>query len=118
MLESIIWWISFHIGSQSHTFGTIWQHRHVLPLITDELSLPVNYKVKLTSTSREECTGLTTLALKLGGSALSSGPFRLAACVLGTGRKFCVDTCFWHARWDTTIVKAVHNNNDILMLYY
>ena len=34
------------------------------------------------------------------------------------GQKFCVDTCFWHARWDPTIVMAVHNNNDILMLHY
>ena len=26
--------------------------------------------------------------------------------------------CFWHARWDTTIIMAVHNNNDILMIHY
>ena len=68
--------------------------------------------------SWEDCAGSTTLALKLGGSAPLSGPFRLAMCVLGTGRKFCVDTCFWHARWDPTIIMAVHNNNDILMLHY
>ena len=68
--------------------------------------------------SREECTGLTTPVLKLGGSAPSSEPFWLAACVLGTGRKFCVDTHFWHARWDTTIIMAVHNNNNIIMLHY
>ena len=33
------------------------------------------------------------------------------------GMKLCVDTHFWHARWDPTIVMAVHNN-DILMLHY
>ena len=78
---------SFYIGSQSRTFGTVWQHRHVLPLITDEFSLLVNCRVKLTGTSQEDCAGSTTLALKLGGSAPSSGPFRLAACVIGTETK-------------------------------
>ena len=93
MLESTILSISSHIGSQSHTFGTVWQHRHVQPLITDELSLLINYRVKLTGTSRENCAGSTTLALKLGGSpAPSSGPFWLATCVLGTGRN-SVSTC-------------------------
>ena len=85
-LESTISSISFHIGSQSHTFRTVWLHRHVLPLITNKLSLLVNCRVKLTGTSREDCAESATLALKLGGSAPSSGPFRLAACVLGTGR--------------------------------
>ena len=42
----------------------------------------------MTGTPREDCVGSTTPALKLGGSAPSSGPFRLAACVLGTGRNF------------------------------
>jgi hypothetical protein len=32
--------------------------------------------------------------------------------------KFHVDTHFWHAWWDTTIIMAVHNNNDILMIHY
>ena len=68
--------------------------------------------------SLKECVGSTTLALKLGGSAPSSGPFRLAACVLGTGQKFCVNTRFWYAWWDPTIVMAVHNNDNILMLHY
>ena len=79
MLESTIKSISFHIGSQSRIFGTVWQHRHVPSLITDKLSLLVNCRVKLTGTSQEECAGSTTLALKLGGSpAPSSGPFQLA----------------------------------------
>ena len=56
--------------------------------------------------------------MKLGGSAPLSKPFRLAACVLGTGQKFCVDTRFWHAPWDPTIIMTAHNNNDILMLHY
>ena len=34
------------------------------------------------------------------------------------GRKFCVDTRFWHAWWDPTIVMAVHNNDNILMVHY
>ena len=34
------------------------------------------------------------------------------------GTKFCVDTCPWHAQWDPTIVMAVYNNNDILMVHY
>ena len=34
------------------------------------------------------------------------------------GMKFHVDTCFWHARWDPTIVMAAYNNNDILMVPY
>ena len=86
---------------------------------TDKLSLLVNYRVKLTGTSREECTGLTIPALKLGGSiAPSSRSFRLATCVLGMGQKFRVDTRFWHARWDPTIIMATHNNNDILMVHY
>ena len=46
----------------------------------------------MTGTSQEECAGSIIPALKLGGSvAPSSRPFQLAACVLGTGRKFCVD---------------------------
>ena len=70
---------TFHIGSHSRTFRTVSQHRQVPSLITDKLSLLVNCRVKLTSTSREECVGSTTLALKLGGSlAPSSGPFQLA----------------------------------------
>ena len=110
---------SSHISSHSRTFRIVWQHRQVPPLITDELSLLVNYRVKLTGTSREECAGSNTPVLKLGGfTAPSSRLFRLAACVLGTGQKFCVDTRFWHARWDPTIVMVVHNNNDILMLHY
>ena len=118
-LESTIQSISFHIGSHSHTFGTIWQHRQVPPLITDELSLLINYRVKLTGTSREEHTGSTIPTLKLCGStAPSSRPFRLAVCVFGMGRKFYVDTRFQHAQWDPTIVMAVHNNDDILMLYF
>ena len=32
--------------------------------------------------------------------------------------KFRADTHFGHARWDTTIVIVVHNNNDILMVHY
>ena len=40
----------------------------------------------MTGTPRGDCAGPTTLALKIGGSAPSSGPFRLAVCVLGTGR--------------------------------
>ena len=68
--------------------------------------------------SREECAGSTTLVLKLGRSAPLSGPFRLAACVLDTGQKFYVDTRFWHARWDPTIIMAVHNNGIILMVHY
>ena len=77
-----------------------------------------NCRVKLTGTSREDYARSTIPALKLGGSTPSSGPFWLAACVLGTGRKFCVDTHFWHTRWDTTIVMAAHNNNDIVMVHY
>ena len=73
----------------------------------------------MSGTSQEECAGSITPVLKLGGSiASSSRPFRLAACVLDMGRKFCVDTHFWHVRWDPTIIMVVHNNNDILMLHY
>ena len=62
---------------------------------------------------------MTIPALKIGGStAPSSRPFWLAACVLGTGQKFYVDTHFWHARWDTTIVMAAHNDDNILMVHY
>ena len=86
ILESTIYSISFHIGSHSRTFGTVWQHRQVPPLITDKLSLLVNYRVKLTRMPREDCAGSTTPALKLGGSAPSSGPFWLAMCVLGMGQ--------------------------------
>ena len=32
--------------------------------------------------------------------------------------KFHADTHFWHAQWDPTIVMAVHNNDDILMVHY
>ena len=29
-----------------------------------------------------------------------------------------VDQIDWHAQWDPTIIMAVHNHNDILMLHY
>ena len=78
----------------THSHDVPFAVRIVPPLITNKLSLLINYKVKLTGTSWEECVGSTIPALKLGGStAPSSRPFRLAACVLGTGRKFCVDSC-------------------------
>ena len=32
--------------------------------------------------------------------------------------KFRADTRSWHAQWDPTIVMAVHNNDNILMVYY
>ena len=65
--------------------------------------------VKLTSTSWEEYAGSIIPALKPGGSsAPSSRPFRLAVCRHTS----------WHARWDTTIVMAAYNNNDILMVPY
>ena len=32
--------------------------------------------------------------------------------------KFHADTRFWHAQWDRTIVMAIHDNNDILMVRY
>ena len=73
--------ISFHIGSHSRTFGTVWQHRQVPPLITDKLSLLVNCRVKLTGTPREEYIGSVIPALKPSGSpAPSSRSFRLAVC--------------------------------------
>ena len=31
---------------------------------------------------------------------------------------FSCQHVFWHARWDTTIVTAAYNNNDILMVPY
>ena len=34
------------------------------------------------------------------------------------GTKFWVDTRFWHAWWDTTIVMAAHKNDNILMVHY
>ena len=34
------------------------------------------------------------------------------------GTKFCVDTRFWHARWDTTIIMTAHNNDNILIVHY
>ena len=86
--------------------------------ITDKLSLLVNCKVKLTGTSQEEYAGSTTPALKLGGStAPSSRPFRLAH-VPSAWDKISCRHMFWHARWDPTIVMAVYNNNDILMVHY
>ena len=44
----------------------------------------------------------------------------LSACYMCPrhGMKFCVDTRFWHARWDPTIIMAAHNNNDILRIHY
>ena len=81
-------------------------------------SLLVNCRVKLTGTSREECAGSTTPVLKPGGSiAPSSRLFRLARVPSTRGEISCWHT-FWHARWDTTIVMAVYNNNDILMVHY
>ena len=42
-----------------------------------------------------------------------------ACCVCPRHRtKFCVDTRFWHAWWDPTIVMTTHNNSDILMVPY
>ena len=42
-----------------------------------------------------------------------------ACCVCPRhGTKFCVDTRFWHAWWDTTIIMAVHNNDNILMVHH
>ena len=112
MLESTIQSISFHISSHSHTFRTVQQHRQVPPLITDKLSLLVNCRVKLTGTPREDCAGSTIPVLKLGGSTPSSGPFQLAACVLGTGQKFCVDS-YTHAQMNIVtlsllIIKKSH----------
>ena len=74
--------MKWHAISRSQTPRVL----HVPPLIIDKLSLLVNCRVKLTGTPREDCAGSTTPALKLGGSAPSSGPFRLATCVLGTGQ--------------------------------
>ena len=34
------------------------------------------------------------------------------------GTKFRANTRSWHAQWDLTIIMAVHNNNDILMVHY
>ena len=34
------------------------------------------------------------------------------------GDKFYVNTCFWHAWSDPTIIMAAHNNDDILMIHY
>ena len=31
---------------------------------------------------------------------------------------FSCQHTFWHGRWDTTIVMAAYNNNDILMVPY
>ena len=68
--------------------------------------------------SREECAGSIIPALKLGGSPTpSSRPFRLAR-VPQHGMKFLCRHMFWHAWWDTTIIMADYNNNDILMVPY
>ena len=72
----------------------------------------------MTSTSREECAGSTIPALKLGGSlAPSSEPFWLARVPSARDEISCRHM-FWHARWDPTIVMAVYNNNNILMVHY
>ena len=83
--------------------GLSGKHRHVPPLITDKLSLLVNCRVKLTGMSREDCAGSTTLALKLGRSAPSSRPFRLAACVLGTEAKILC----WHMHINQTSILII-----------
>ena len=110
----------FHIGSQSRTFRIVWQHRQVPNLITDKLSLLVNYRVKFTGTSREECAGSTIPTLKLGGSsAPSSGPFRLAR--VSSARDEIQCRHMFLARsvgLEPTIAMVVHNNNDILMIHY
>ena len=49
-------------------------------------------------------------AKRISGLILSRS-FWLAVC-----RHFRADTHFWHARWDTTIIMATYNNNDILMV--
>ena len=68
--------------------------------------------------SQEEYVGSIISALKLGRSlAPSSRPFWLAR-VLGTIDTFSCRHTFWHAWWDTTIVMAAYNNNDILMVPY
>ena len=40
------------------------------------------------------------------------------SCALGIGQNFYVDTCSWQVWWDPTIIMAVYNNNDILMVHY
>ena len=109
---------SFHIGSHSRTFGTIWQHRQVLPLITDELSLLVNYRVKLTGMPQEDLRRINHPYAE--ARRICSTERTLPACCVCPrhGTKFYVVTRFWHARWDPTIVMAVHNNDNILMVHY
>ena len=50
---------------------------------------------------------MTIPALKLGGSAPSSGPFRLAVCVLGMGRKFYVDIVLGRVRGYNAVPRLV-----------
>ena len=90
-------WLSLSTCEITHYLSTL--SKWVRPLIMLSLNhlkptkgLDALSRVKLTGTSRVECTGSITLALKLGGSAPSSRPFWLATCVLNTGRKLCVDT--------------------------
>ena len=72
----------------------------------------------MTGTSRVKCAGSTTPALKLGGSlAPSSGPFWLARVPSAWDEILCRHA-FLACSVGTTIVMAVHDNNDILMVHY
>ena len=56
--------------------------------------------------------------LKLANLLHRADPSGLLRVSSARRQKFYVDTRFWHARWDTTIVMAVHNNDNILMVHY
>ena len=72
--------------------------RHVPPEITDKLSLLVNYRVKLTGTSREEYAGSIIPALKSDGSpAPSSRPSGLLVCPARLTR-FLANSCAFSCR--------------------
>ena len=72
----------------------------------------------MTSTSQEEYVESIIPALKLGGSlAPSSGPFQLAHVPSAQDKILCRHT-FLALSVGPTIVIAVHNNNDILMVHY
>ena len=90
------------------------QHKYV-PSETTDYSLLVNCRVKLTGTPL--VPKMTILVLKLSRSSGSLCQDHPACCVLITSSYFCVNTLFG-TLGGTTIVMAVHNSKDIIMVSY
>ena len=104
--------------SRSNTLGTIWAQTGMfhLKLLINFLSLSIAGSNWLACLGRSTQDRSSLRWRQVDLQLHQADPSGLLVCLAQD--EFSCRHMFWHARWDTTIVLAAYNNNDILTVPY